>query len=58
MTELGRFKFVTTLVVVSQKTESDGKRKYDTLYWHSNAQSIISESDIDDVFEPIYTTII
>ena len=34
------------------------KRKYGTFYSHSKAETIIGESDVDDVFESIYTTII
>ena len=57
MTELRGFKFVPTLVLVFEKVESDDKTKYDTFYSHSKAETIINESDIDDVFESIYTTI-
>ena len=57
MTELRGFKFVATLVLVFEKVESDDKTKYDTFYSHSKAETIINESDIDDVFESIYTTI-
>ena len=38
--------------------ESDDKAKYDSCYSHSNAKSIFNESDIDDVFDLIYTAII
>ena len=31
---------------------------YDTFYLNSKAELIIDESDIDDVFKSIYTTII
>ena len=31
---------------------------YNTLYWNSNTETIISESDIDDVFETIFITIL
>ena len=58
MTELRGFKFVTTLVLVLKKIESDDKIKYDTFYSHSKVEIIINESDIYDVFESIYTTII
>ena len=33
------------------------KIKY-TFYSHSKAETIINESDVDDVFESIYTTVI
>ena len=58
LTKLRGFKFVTTLVLVFKKIESDDKTKYDTFYLHRKAETIINESDIDDVFESIYTTII
>ena len=34
------------------------KKKNDTFYSHSKAQIIINESNIDDIFESIFTTII
>ena len=57
MTGLRGFKFVITLVLVLKKIQSDDKTKYDTFYLHPKAETIINESDIDDVFESIYTTI-
>ena len=57
MTGLRKFKFVATLVLVFKKIRSDDKAKYDTFYSNSEAEIIINESDIDDVFESIYTTI-
>ena len=56
LNQLKGFKFVTTLVLVFKKIESEDKTKYDTFYSHSKAKTIINESDIDDVFELIYTT--
>ena len=38
--------------------ENEDKTKYSTFYSHSKAETIINESDIDDVFKSIYTTII
>ena len=58
LNQLKGFKFVTTLVLVFKKIESEDKTKYDTFYSHSKAKTIINESDIDDVFELIYTTTI
>ena len=58
MTELRGFKFVTTLVLVFKKIESEDKTKYDTFCSNSKAEIFINESNIDDVFESIYTTII
>ena len=49
---------MTILVLVLKKIESDDKRKHDTFYSFSKAETIINESDIDDVFESIYATII
>ena len=57
MTEWRGFKLVTALVLF-EKIETDDRTKYDTFYSHSKAETIINESDIDDVFESIYTTII
>ena len=59
LTELKGFKFVTTLALkFKKKIENDDKTKYDTFYSHSKAETIINETDIDDVFKSIYTTII
>ena len=52
------FKFVTTLVKEFKKIESDDATKYINFYSNSKAETIINESDIDGVFESIYTTII
>ena len=49
---------MTTLSLVFKKIESQDKTKYGTFYSHSNAEAIINESDIDDVLESIYSTII
>ena len=49
---------MTTLVLVFKKIESKDKTKYDNFYSSSKAEIIINESDIDDVFKSIYTTII
>ena len=58
MSALRRFKFLATLVLMFKKVESEDKTKYDNFYLSSNAEIIINESDIDDVFQSIYTTII
>ena len=58
LTQLKGFKFVTTLLLVFKKIESEDKTKYDTFYSHSKTETIINESDTDDVFKSIYTTII
>ena len=49
---------MTTLVLVSKKSENEDKTKYDTFNSHSKAETIINKSDIDDVFKSIYITII
>ena len=41
-----------------KKIESEGKRKYDNFYSSSKAGILVNESDIDDVFKSIYTTVI
>ena len=53
LTQLKDFKFVTTLVLTFEKIESEGKTKYGNFYSSSKV-----ESDIDDVFQSIYTTFI
>ena len=58
MTQLKGFEFVKTLVLVFKKIESENKGRYDDFYSKSKAEMIINESDIDDVFQSIYTTII
>ena len=53
------FKFVTILVLVLKKIESNDNTKYDIFYSHSKAETIINESDIDDnVFKSFYTTLV
>ena len=51
-------KFMTALVLLFKKIESDDKTKYNTFHSHSKAETIINESDIDYVIESIYTTIV
>ena len=41
-----------------KKTESEDKTKYDTFYSNSEAEIIINESEIDDVFQSVCTTVI
>ena len=57
MSELKGFKFLITLVLVFNKIESEN-RKYDTFYSHSKVATVQSVSDIHDVFQSIYTTVI
>ena len=57
LTDLKGFKFARTLVLEFKNIKSDNKIKYDTFYSNSKAETFINESNIDDVFELIYTTI-
>ena len=57
LTQLNGFKWITTLALVFKKMESDDKIEYDTFHLNLQANININESDIDDVFESIYTTI-
>ena len=56
MTQLKGFKFLT-LHLVLKKVESENKTKFDNFYSSSKAEIIINESDIDDVYQSIYTKI-
>ena len=58
MTELKGFKFLTTLVVDSEKIDSDEETKDDIFYSNSKAETIINEGNINDVFKLIYGTIL
>ena len=58
MTQLKDFQLVTTLVLVFKKSENEDKTKCDIFHSHSNAETVINKSDIDDVFKSIYITII
>ena len=58
MSQLKGFTLVTTFVLVFQKTGSEHKSKYNNFYSSSKAEIIINESEIDDAFQSIYTTII
>ena len=49
MTQLKGFKFVTTLVLVFKNIENTDKTKYDNFYSRSKAETIINESDIDNI---------
>ena len=57
MVQLKGFKFVTTLLLVFKKIESDDKTKYDTFCSDSKTETVINEIDINDVFESIYAII-
>ena len=49
---------MTKPVLVTKTMESDDKTKYNSFSSHSKAETVINESEIDDVFKSIYTTII
>ena len=52
LTQLKGLRFVTTIVLVFKKIESEDKTKYDNFYSSSKAEIIInvSEIEIDDGF--------
>ena len=58
LSELKGFKFVTISVLKFKKIQSDVKILYSTFYLSSKVETIINESDIDDVFECICSIII
>ena len=58
LSELRAFKFVITLVVDFQKTESDDATKYTTVYSNFKVETITNESKIDDLFESVYNAIL
>ena len=49
---------MTALVLMFKKIGSEDKTNYNNLHSSSKAQAIINESDIDDVFQSVYTTIL
>ena len=58
LSEFRGFKFVTTFLLEFKKRESDDETKYSTFSSNSKAENLIKESDIDNVFEWIYSVII
>ena len=57
--QLRVFKFVTAFVLVFKKIEKIVKRaKFDNFYSSSKGEIIINESDIENVFKSVCTTII
>ena len=52
------FKFITTSVLDFKIIQSDDKTLYNTFYLHWKAETIINESNSDNVFESIYSIII
>ena len=57
MSELKGFKFVTALILQFRK-KNDNKTIYNAFYSNSKAETVVTESDIDDVFKSVYTTIL
>ena len=49
---------MTTLVLVFRKIESEDNTKFDKFYSNLKAEIVTNESDIDNVFQSIYTTIL
>ena len=47
-----------TLVLVFKKIECEDKTKYGTFYSASKVEIIINESNTDDMFQSVYTTIL
>ena len=43
LTEVRRFKFLTSIVLVFKKIKSEDKTKYETFYSHSKAEIIIND---------------
>ena len=58
MSEFRGFKFVATLVLEFKKIQSNDQTKYGTFYLNPRAETIINESDINDVLESVYIKII
>ena len=53
MSEVRGFKLI---VLPFKKIKSEDKTKFDNFYLSSKAEIIINESEIDDMFESIYST--
>ena len=47
-----------TLILVFKEVASDDETKYSTLYSYSKTETVVNQSDIDDLFESIYSTVI
>ena len=48
---------MTTFALDLKKIDSDDKTNYTTFYSNSKTETFLNESEIDDVFESIYTNI-
>ena len=49
---------MATLVLEFKKIENDDKTNYSSFYSNPKEETVVNESDIDDVFESVYITII
>ena len=58
LSQLRGFKLVTGLVLECRKIENYNETKDTTFYSNSKEETIVNESDINDIFESVYTTII
>ena len=56
--ELKGFKLLMTSVLELMKQKWHGKTKYSPFYFSSKAETIINDSDINDVFESKYCIVI
>ena len=55
LTNFKGFIFVTTLILEFQKYSRYNETKYSTFYLPSKAEKNVNETDVDDVFESIYS---
>ena len=58
LSKLRGFKFVKTLALGFKKIENDDETKFTNIYSKPKAETIIIKSDIGEIFESMYTTII
>ena len=58
MSKLKNFQFVTAIALEFNKIKNADKAKCKTFCSSSKAETIINESEMDDVFESIYSAII
>ena len=58
MTKLEGFKLKKTLVLEFIKIKSDNETKYSSLHLSSMVENIINESEINDLFKSIYSTVL
>ena len=58
LTQAKGYEFVVTLVSVLKKIENQDILKYNTFYLHSEVETIINKSEINNAFESVYTAII